>query len=101
MWRADRRSRRTIAAVCLLAALCASPAAAQPRAADGVTINDQGQPQYSTFSLCAIDPATGMRRTQALRFLQTTLQIDVRRALDSPTEHQRCSRSIPGTSAPG
>ena len=37
----------------------ASPAAAQPRAADGVTINDQGQPQYSTFSLCAIDPATG------------------------------------------
>jgi len=37
----------------------ASPAAAQPRAADGVTINDHGQPQYSTFSLCAIDPATG------------------------------------------
>jgi len=37
----------------------ASQAAAQPRAADGVTINDQGQPQYSTFSLCAIDPATG------------------------------------------
>ena len=37
----------------------ASPAAAQPRAADGVTINDRGQPQYSTFSLCAIDPATG------------------------------------------
>jgi len=29
-----------------------------------------------------------MRRTQALRFLQTTLQIDVRRALDSSTEHQ-------------
>lgn len=33
--------------------------AAQQRAADGVTINDEGQPQYSTFSLCAIDPATG------------------------------------------
>src|SRR6186997_3721173 len=32
---------------------------AQQRAADGVAINDQGQPQYSTFSLCAIDPATG------------------------------------------
>jgi len=32
---------------------------AQQRAADGVTINDEGQPQYSTFSLCAIDPATG------------------------------------------
>ena len=27
---------------------------AQQRAYDGVTINDQGDPQYSTFSLCAI-----------------------------------------------
>src|SRR3954470_7011479 len=26
---------------------------------DGVKINDDGDPQYSTFSLCAIDPATG------------------------------------------
>ena len=34
-------------------------AAAQQRAADGVTLNDEGLPQYSTFSLCAIDPATG------------------------------------------
>src|SRR5262245_26719860 len=32
---------------------------AQQRAADGVTINEDGYPQYSTFSLCAIDPATG------------------------------------------
>jgi uncharacterized Ntn-hydrolase superfamily protein len=32
---------------------------AQQRAADGVAINDDGLPQYSTFSLCAIDPATG------------------------------------------
>ena len=32
---------------------------AQQRAADGVTIDDEGKPQYSTFSLCAIDPATG------------------------------------------
>src|SRR6187455_2844282 len=32
---------------------------AQQRAQDGVTINDEGNPQYSTFSLCAIDPATG------------------------------------------
>ncbi|MDP2052570.1 MAG: DUF1028 domain-containing protein, partial [Acidobacteriota bacterium] len=32
---------------------------AQQRAADGVTINDEGLPQYATFSLCAIDPATG------------------------------------------
>ena len=29
------------------------------RAPDGVVINDEGLPQYSTFSLCAIDPATG------------------------------------------
>jgi uncharacterized Ntn-hydrolase superfamily protein len=32
---------------------------AQQRAPDGVAINDEGQPQYSTFSLCAIDPVTG------------------------------------------
>jgi uncharacterized Ntn-hydrolase superfamily protein len=37
----------------------ALPATAQRRAADGVAINDEGLPQYSTFSLCAIDPATG------------------------------------------
>jgi uncharacterized Ntn-hydrolase superfamily protein len=35
------------------------PAYAEQRAADGVTLNDEGHPQYSTFSLCAIDPATG------------------------------------------
>jgi uncharacterized Ntn-hydrolase superfamily protein len=29
------------------------------RAPDGVVINEEGLPQYSTFSLCAIDPATG------------------------------------------
>jgi uncharacterized Ntn-hydrolase superfamily protein len=29
------------------------------RAPDGVTLNDEGLPQYSTFSLCAIDPVTG------------------------------------------
>jgi uncharacterized Ntn-hydrolase superfamily protein len=40
-------------------AAMAAPALAQQRAADGVTINDDGHPQYSTFSLCAIDPATG------------------------------------------
>ncbi len=28
-------------------------------AADGVTVDELGHPQYSTFSLCAIDPATG------------------------------------------
>ena len=36
-----------------------SSASAQQRAADGVAINDEGLPQYSTFSLCGIDPATG------------------------------------------
>ena len=36
-----------------------SPAFAQQRAADGVALNDEGLPQYSTFSLCAIDPVTG------------------------------------------
>jgi uncharacterized Ntn-hydrolase superfamily protein len=31
----------------------------QQRAADGVNLTDEGLPQYSTFSLCAIDPVTG------------------------------------------
>ena len=39
--------------------LAAAPVFAQQRAADGVTIDDAGNPQYSTFSLCAIDPVTG------------------------------------------
>jgi uncharacterized Ntn-hydrolase superfamily protein len=39
--------------------LASTPAFAQQRAADGVALNDEGLPQYSTFSLCAIDPATG------------------------------------------
>jgi uncharacterized Ntn-hydrolase superfamily protein len=52
--------RRFILAV-IVACTAVAPrfALAQQRAADGVAINDQGQPQYSTFSLCAIDPATG------------------------------------------
>jgi uncharacterized Ntn-hydrolase superfamily protein len=38
----------------------APPASRSPwRAADGVTVDEVGDPQYSTFSLCAIDPATG------------------------------------------
>src|SRR5262245_16145590 len=45
-------------AVFAMAAVPGQPSA-QQRAADGVTLNDEGQPQYSTFSLCAIDPATG------------------------------------------
>jgi len=53
--------RRIVVAAILGAAALAAPslAIAQQRAADGVVINDEGQPQYSTFSLCAIDPATG------------------------------------------
>jgi len=52
--------RYAIATVFMLAAGILVPAAfAQQRAADGVVINDEGLPQYSTFSLCAIDPSTG------------------------------------------
>ena len=29
------------------------------RAVDGVVLNDEGLPQYSTSSLCAVDPSTG------------------------------------------
>jgi uncharacterized Ntn-hydrolase superfamily protein len=32
---------------------------AQQVASDGVPLNARGEPQYSTFSICAIDPATG------------------------------------------
>jgi uncharacterized Ntn-hydrolase superfamily protein len=42
-----------------ISVLVGSPVAAQQRAADGVALNDEGLPQYSTFSLCAIDPGTG------------------------------------------
>ncbi len=49
---------RVLVAVVTMAGL-ASIAGAQQRAADGVVINDEGLPQYSTFSLCAIDPETG------------------------------------------
>jgi uncharacterized Ntn-hydrolase superfamily protein len=45
------------------AAQTASSSPPTPRspwhAADGVTVDELGHPQYSTFSLCAIDPATG------------------------------------------
>ena len=52
------KKRLSSLAVCVFA-VAAVPAFAQQRAADGVTINDEGNPQYSTFSLCAIDPVTG------------------------------------------
>jgi uncharacterized Ntn-hydrolase superfamily protein len=51
--------RSFIAASMVIAGLVPTAVSAQQRAADGVAINDEGQPQYSTFSLCAIDPATG------------------------------------------
>jgi len=50
--------RRTIAFAFLVIAW-PMLALGQQRAADGVALNDDGLPQYSTFSLCAIDPATG------------------------------------------
>src|SRR5438874_1106693 len=49
--------KRTFIVLTVLA--LAATTFAQQRAADGVTIDDDGLPQYSTFSLCAIDPATG------------------------------------------
>ncbi len=53
-------SRTRISGLVMLAMVLAPSAGwAQQRAADGVTLNDEGLPQYSTFSLCAIDPATG------------------------------------------
>jgi uncharacterized Ntn-hydrolase superfamily protein len=51
-------ARRYLAAMCF-GVLAAAPVAAQQRAADGVALNPEGVPQYSTFSLCAIDPSTG------------------------------------------
>src|ERR1051326_1555222 len=54
--------RRSAIAIVVGAGVCLPSSAltiGQQRAADGVTLNDEGLPQYSTFSLCAIDPATG------------------------------------------
>src|SRR3954469_24410393 len=50
---------RLISSLICLGLLVSSNAFAQQRAADGVALNDEGLPQYSTFSLCAIDPVTG------------------------------------------
>ncbi len=62
--------RTTVGLALVFAFVTPSPAPAQStapgttsrspwRAADGVTVDEAGDPQYSTFSLCAIDPATG------------------------------------------
>jgi hypothetical protein len=45
--------------VTFVGAVAVAAGAAQQRAADGVILTDEGLPQYATFSLCAIDPATG------------------------------------------
>jgi len=50
---------RALLGAVVLGGLLSVSVLAQQRAADGVTINDQGLPQYSTFSLCAVDPVTG------------------------------------------
>src|SRR5688572_32508623 len=50
----------TVFTICAAIAKPLSASAQEPqRAVDGVVINDEGLPQYSSFSLCAIDPATG------------------------------------------
>jgi uncharacterized Ntn-hydrolase superfamily protein len=51
--------RRQLIATVVSALVASAIPSAQQRAADGVALNDDGLPQYSTFSLCAIDPATG------------------------------------------
>jgi uncharacterized Ntn-hydrolase superfamily protein len=49
----------TLALPLAAAAQTTAPARSPWRAADGVTVDEVGDPQYSTFSLCAVDPATG------------------------------------------
>ena len=50
----------TILSICVALGGLASASGQHPqRAADGVTIDALGHPQYATFSLCAIDPVTG------------------------------------------
>jgi uncharacterized Ntn-hydrolase superfamily protein len=52
-------ARVPAALVAISLLVLSSSLVAQQRAADGVTLNDEGLPQYATFSLCAVDPATG------------------------------------------
>ena len=54
----SRRLSSAFTAIAAVVVLSSSGTAGQQRAADGVPLNDEGHPQYSTFSLCAIDPAT-------------------------------------------
>ncbi|MEW6320566.1 MAG: DUF1028 domain-containing protein [Acidobacteriota bacterium] len=53
---------RLLVVLAAIAGVAPAPSAAQQptlTAADGVTVDFEGHPQYATFSLCAIDPATG------------------------------------------
>jgi uncharacterized Ntn-hydrolase superfamily protein len=51
--------RVSIAVIMIWVGMAPAAAHGQERTADGVVINDEGLPQYSTFSLCAVDPVTG------------------------------------------
>ena len=50
---------RLVAALSVILALPFGAAQAQHRAPDGVTIDEEGRPQYATVSICAVDPVTG------------------------------------------
>ncbi len=52
-----RMSRASLIFACVLS-VTALHAQDQRRAADGVPVNESGDPLYSTFSLCAVDPDT-------------------------------------------
>ena len=54
-----RMLKTTLAGSLVTALLLITATRAQQRAVDGVPIDAAGNPQYSTFSLCAIDPDTG------------------------------------------
>jgi uncharacterized Ntn-hydrolase superfamily protein len=55
----EARSSKLVGAGILVLAATSVLVARQRLAYDGVTLNEEGLPQYSTFSICAIDPATG------------------------------------------
>ena len=50
---------RVVAALAIALALPAGAVEAKYRAPDGVTVDEEGRAQYSTFSICAVDPVTG------------------------------------------
>ena len=55
----SRTIRNVVAASVAAAVSVITVTYGQQRAADGVPVDAAGNPQYSTFSLCAIDPDTG------------------------------------------